>query len=479
MAQSKVFSGVMWAATQRFGTMAISFVTNIVLARLLTNLDYGTIGELAFFVMVANVFVDSGFGSALIQKKNLTEADCSTVFYTNSAISVICYLVLFFGAPWVAGFYKVEILAPLLRVEGLILITNALAIIQTSIMRREMNFRRLASANLAANIGAAVLSIGFALAGAGVWALVVRALSISGFTALALWYVSPWRPKWLFSWKSLKELFSFGGYMLSATLLNTIAANLQSLIIGKIWNRGILGYYTQAMQLRTVAADSISSVIGQVLYPDYTNHQADNATILQKVNFGIYIISYVTVALMMLMACTAQPLFHILFGEKWLPAVPYFQVLCVGGIFYCVQDVNYYVVAAKGRSRTLFLINLVKIPVYIVCLVVIGKYCGFMALLWTIVVYTFVSYLLFSFYATRLLRSNILRQAINIAKSMALSVVPLCLAFMAGRPMTLYPPVATFLMQTVVFIGSFAAISYFTKPEPFVYLVRKFLKREL
>lgn len=462
---------MIWAASQRFGTMSINFVSNLVLARLLTPDDFGTIGMLAFFLAIANVFIETGFSAALIQQREVSNVDFSTVFYTNGAISILCYILLYTGAPFIAEFYNVEILIPLLRVEGIVLLTNALCIIQTTILRREMSFGKLAKANIIANLLGSSLAIVAALLNLGVWSLVVRAIAISLFTAIALWIINDWRPIIAFSITSIKRLFGFGGYMLMSTLLNTTASNLQSLLMGKLWNRSVLGYYTQAIQLRTVAADSISSVIGQVLYPDYSKHQHNNAEISRKLNFGLYIISYFTTAIMILLICCAEPLFSILYGDKWLPAVPYFRILCVGGIFYCIQDINYFVVAAKGKSRVLFYINLIKIPIYIVALILIGKLWGVTAFLWTIVTYSAVSYLLFAYSSTRELGTTMSRQLINIAKGALMSLVPMIITLVVAKSIITPSPWITLATRSSLFVATFLVLSVIIKPEPYTYLM--------
>lgn len=462
---------MIWAASQRFGTMSINFVSNLVLARLLTPDDFGTIGMLAFFLAIANVFIETGFSAALIQQREVSDLDFSTVFYTNGAISIVCYILLYTGAPFIADFYNVEILIPLLRVEGIVLLTNALCIIQTTILRREMSFGKLAKANIIANLLGSSLAIVAALLNLGVWSLVVRAIAISLFTAVALWIINDWRPIIAFSITSIKRLFGFGGYMLMSTLLNTTASNLQSLLMGKLWNRSVLGYYTQAIQLRTVAADSISSVIGQVLYPDYSKHQHNNAEISRKLNFGLYIISYFTTAIMMLLICCAEPLFSVLYGDKWLPAVPYFRILCVGGIFYCIQDINYFVVAAKGKSRVLFQINLIKIPIYIIALILTGKLWGVTAFLWTIVTYSAVSYLLFAYSSTRELGTTMSRQLINIAKGALMSLVPMIITLVVAKSLITPSPWITLITRSSLFIATFLVLSVIIKPEPYTYLM--------
>lgn len=350
MSHSKTFVGIIWASCQRFGTMGVSFISNLVLARLLTPKDFGAVGMLLFFISISNVFIDSGFGSALIQKKNTTSKDYSSIFVINIAISVSLYVVLYFAAPLIAKFYNVSILSALLRVEGLVLIGNALCIVQSTILRKRLDFKRLAIANLTGNTAGTIIAIIAAYNGCGVWSLVIRVLSVSYITSACLWSVSEWNPKFEFDFGRIKNLFGFGGFMLMSTGLNSLASNLQTLIIGKLFHQRTLGLYTQAMNLRNVAADSLQGVIGQVLFPDYASMQ-DKKEITAKLNRSFYIISYFTSALLILLIIIGEPLILCLYTDKWEASVPFFQILCVGGIFYAIQDVNYYVIAARGKAN--------------------------------------------------------------------------------------------------------------------------------
>lgn len=423
MSYSRTFIGIIWSSCQRFGTMGVSFICNLVLARLLSPKDFGTIGMLLFFISVANVFIDSGFGSAIIQKKNTTDKDYSTVFLLNILISVLLYILLYICAPVISEFYETEILTVLLRVEGLVLIGNALCMVQTSILRKKMNFRRLAIANLFGNTLGSIAAIVAAIMGCGVWSLVVKVVSVAYLTSLFLWKNGEWTPKLIFNINLVKELFSFGGYMLLSTSLNTIASNLQTLIIGRFFQQRILGLYTQAMTLRNVAADSLQSIIGQVIFPDFASLNNDNE-IAKKLNNSFYIIAFYTTALLTLLLIIAKPLIIVLYTNKWIEVVPYFQILCIGGVFYAIQDVNYYVIAAKGRSKLLSLINIIKIPIYVGILILCGKIFGIIALIWCIVGYAFISYIVYAVVATRLISSSIRFQIGSLIKSILCSLAP-------------------------------------------------------
>lgn len=479
MSQSKVFTGVIWASVQRFGTMIISFVTNIVLARLLTPDDFGTIGMLLLFLAIANTFVDSGFGSALIQKKNANQTDFSTVFFINLGLSFVVYAILFFGAPWVAGFYDVEILRPLLRVQGLVLILNAFCIIQTTLLRKQMDFRKLSICNLIGNIVGSVVGILAALKGFGVWSLVIRTLTVGFVTSLFLWIIGKWKPLLIFSKQSFKELFGFGGFILLSSLLSTFANNVQTLIIGKLFQQGTLGHYTQARQLRNIASDSISSVITQVMYPDFANNQSDNKILASRLNFSILTISFLTVAIMAICIVAAKPLILLLYGEKWLECVPYFQLLCVGGCFVSLQDVNSNLVAAKGKSKVLFYCNLCKIVVFCALMVGGAKLGGIYGLLISMIVYALVAYLVFAVLSSHYLKSSIWGQLWGIIQCLLLAVVPLLITYYINQRFLLgLPNIMQVIIDIVIFGTIYLTIAFLTKNKAFQYFLRMLQRKK-
>ncbi len=353
--KKNTLSGMAWSAVQRFGAMIISFVSNIILARLLSPNDYGIIGMLLIFIAVANTFVDSGFGSALIQKKEPTKADYSTIFWWNIFLSIFIYIILFILAPYISRFYNIPILSAVLRVQGVVLIINALGIIQHNQMRKNLNFRKLAIITVVAAILSSMIAIMLALVGWNVWALVFQQILLSLFTTILLWYFNKWAPVFEFSISSLKELFSFGGYILTSNLINTICNNLQGLLMGKFFTPSILGYYTQARKLEEITATSFSNVVNQVSYPVFSKLQSNNETLLNILKKISQTILFITTPLMLILILIAHPLIVFLYSEKWLISVDYFQILCIGGVAVCLQNVFYNVVASVGQSRDLFI----------------------------------------------------------------------------------------------------------------------------
>lgn len=414
---------MIWSALQRFGTMGISFVSNIVLARLLTPDDYGCIGMLAIFITVSNTFVDGGFGSALIQKKEPTQKDYSTIFWLNLFMSVVIYGILYISAPAVSRFYDIPLLSSVLRVQGIVLIINALNIVQTNQLRKSINFKRLAVIYIASQIVGAVCAIVLAYMGWGVWALVAQQIIASSITSVILWVMNRWLPQLCFSFDSFKQLFTFGGFILASNLINTFCNNVQGLLIGKFFNPAILGYYTQARKLEEIASQSFSSVVDQVSYPVLSKLQSDNVlmrNVLQKLTSSL---AYITFPLMLILILITEPLIMLLYGEKWLPCVPYFQILCIAGIAICLQGISYNAVASKGASKDLFIWTIVKRSVALVILVVCMYFGGMIGLMWGCSIGSWVILLSNLYLVRKYIRYGFLQQIKDLLPIIALSLL--------------------------------------------------------
>jgi O-antigen/teichoic acid export membrane protein len=358
--KQKAVKGVMWSGIHKFAIMFLNFVSGVVLARLLTPHDYGVIGMLTIFLAISNTFIDGGFGSALIQKKRPSDEDYSTILYWNIGLSVFLYAVLFWGAPIIAQFYDLPLLSKVLRVQGIVLILNATRIVQRNQLRKQLRFKKIAIINCTANAISLMVTIIFAWKGFGVWALVVQQLSLSFLTTSIYWITSKWKPVLVFSRQSFRELFSFGGFILLSNLLNTFCNNIQGLLIGKVYNSSTLGIYTKAQRTEALSSTFISSVLDQVSYPVLSEAQNDKRRMISILKQFIGTSAYITFPLMFLLILLAKPLFLLLYSERWLPSVPFFQLLCIAGIAVCLQNINYFAIAAIGKSKQLFKWTLIK-----------------------------------------------------------------------------------------------------------------------
>ncbi|MBQ3212796.1 MAG: lipopolysaccharide biosynthesis protein [Alistipes sp.] len=458
--KTKTLSGMIWSFVQRFGTMAISFVSNIILARLLSPDDYGIIGMLMIFIAVANTFVDGGFGSALIQKKEPTREDYSTIFWWNMFLSLVLYGVLYMSAPAVARFYDLPLLSQVLRVQGFVLILNALSIIQQNQLRKQLKFKRLASVTVASAVLSAVIAIVLAYLGWGVWALVAQQLMLSGFTAILLWVLNKWYPLLSFSKESFKQLFGFGGFMLLSSLINTIFNNINSLIIGKLFSASTMGYFSQAKKIEDATAMSVTSVVEQVTYPILSEHQNDKnkmRSILKRFNTCTF---FIVTPMMLLICLFAEPIVVFLFTEKWLPVAPYLKILALHGIPMGLQGVNYNAIAAIGKSKTIFATTIIK-RIMTISLMLIGVYIADVeGLLWGMVVSSSLIILYNMILVSKYLDYRVITQ---IKELSGIAFVSAC-SFLIVLCFQNWDTINN-LILVIIFIATYTALSYTLKIE--------------
>ncbi len=369
---------MIWTAVQKYSTMVISFISGIILARLLMPEDYGAIGMLAIFMSLAEVFIDAGFGSALIQKKNPTQTDFSTVFYFNIGMAIVLYVVLFFSAPAIATFYRMPILSKVLRVQGLILFIYAFNIIQRNQIRKNLRFKKLSRITIVSSVISLVVTVAMAYAGFGVWALVAQNFVGAIVPCIFFWVTTDWRPTWEYSWASFKELFGFGSYMFLTHLLTTFSQRITGLLVGRWYDPATMGYYSKASSTSKYATLSVSGVMIQTTYPLYASVQDDKERLANMVKRITSTLAYITVPMLSLLILIAKPMFVLLYSDRWVSCVPYFQILCIGGMAGCLQSVNQQTIAAIGKSKVFFVWTVVKqcmgIALQVVGLIVWGMW---------------------------------------------------------------------------------------------------------
>lgn len=469
--KQKATSGVVWTTIQKFLGMGISFASGIVLARLLTPEDYGCIGMLSIFMVVASSFVDGGFASALIQKKRPTQEAYSTIFFFNLGMSLLMYAVLFFSAPVIARFYKMPLLSSVLRVQGLVLIINAFSIIQSNQLRKQFQFKKLAIVSLVASIISVSVTIYMAYEGFGVWALVVMNLLTAFIPAVVFWLTNKWYPVFVFSKSSFKELFNFGFFMFLSNLINTFCNNIQGLLIGRFYNPATMGYYSKAKSTEELASTSISNVMGQVTYPLYAEYQNDKTMLTNVIKRFTIVIAYFTFPMMFLLILLAKPIFVLLYSDRWLDSVPYFQILCVAGIAICLQGVNFHAIAAIGKSKVMFRWTLIKRGIGI-CLVVGGlAVFGMKGLLGGMVLQSWLIYVINAYLVDKHVGYKLLSQAKDLVPILILSIVSLLVPY----GLTLILPFYNMYLLSVIQLAIFAIIylcgSVFFKMESYKYFM--------
>ena len=481
--RSRTFKGTIWSGVQQAGTIFLSFVSGIILARLLTPADYGCIGMLTIFLIVSNTFIDGGLGSALIQKKDPKNCDYSTVFFWNLVLSAGLYILLFFSAPAIARFYNQEILCDVLRVMGLVLIINAVKIVPFNRLKKNLFFNKIAIIEVTSSLASLGLTIFLAYRGAGVWSLVFQQIFMSFFSACAYWAIGNWRPSWSFSKESFRELFSFGGFILLSNLINNFCNNIEGLLIGKFYSPATMGYYSKAKSTESVSSSFLSQVVEQVAYPVLSEIQNDREQFIDILRKIICSLAYITFPIMLLLVVLAKPIFILLYTDKWLDSVPYFQILCFAGLAICLQGINYYAVAAMGKSKDLFKWTIVKRGlglVFIFCGIIL---CGMRGLLVGIVMTAWTIYLINAYLVAGHVGYSILAQLRDLAPVAGITAVAFFITYASGQIIVanMYFVAA---VQLVLFVATYILLSYIFKLNSFVYFrsllypyVRRFIRK--
>lgn len=468
--KQKATSGMMWTALQKYSTMLVSFISGIILARLLTPFDYGCIGMLAIFMVIAEAFISGGFGSALIQKKNPTQEDYSTVFYWNLGMAILMYGILFLSAPAVARFYKIPLLCDVLRVQGLVLFIYAFNIVQRNQLRKKLNFKILSIVSIITSVISLSITIFMAYSGYGVWALVASNLISAAIPAIVFWFFIKWRPIWTFSWKSFRELFSFGFYMFLTNLLNTIGQQIQGLLIGKFYNPSTMGYYSKANGVERLASTSISGVVTSVTFPLYSQAQ-DNLQILSNmIRRMTMTLSYITFPLMFILLLCAKPIFVLLYSDRWLQSVPFFQVLCIAGLAHCLQGINNQSIAAIGKSRVMFIWMVVKRIIGISAVVGGLLLFGMKGLLVGMVFNSWFSLIVNMSLVSKYIGYKLNNQLIDIMPITIVSILSALAAYSVGMIAQL-PMYFDGIVKLLVFVIIYVGWSLIFKPESYNYTI--------
>lgn len=354
-----VFINFIWKLAERSGSQAISFIVAIILARLLMPSGYGTVALVMVFLTILQVFADSGFGVALIQKKNADDIDFSSVFYVNIAVGTLLYVIMWLAAPTIASFYGMPDLVALVRVMSLVLLINSLRNVQQAYVSKHMIFKRFFYATLGGSIVSAAVGISMAYLGFGVWALVAQQLANSAIGTAILWVTVDWRPKLVCSLDRLKGLFSFGWKMLSSALLDTGYQQLWQLIIGKLYSTSDLAFFNQGQKFPNLIVTNINASIDSILLPTMASEQDHRERVRDMTRRAIKTSIFI-MAPMMVLAFSSTNVVTLVLTEKWLPCVPFLCIFCINYMFWPVHTANLNAINALGRSDIFLKLEIIK-----------------------------------------------------------------------------------------------------------------------
>lgn len=419
--KQKTIKGTVWSMIDSVANQGITFLVGLVLARLLTPQEYGLIGIILIFVAVFNSIVDSGFSNALIRKTDAKDIDYNTVFISNLAMSVVLFGAMFFSAPWIAKFFSQPQLEPLAKVMSSIVLINAFAIIQRTILIKNIDFKSQAKISLIASISSGGIGIAMALCGYGVWSLVGQQISRQLLNAFFLWVFTKWHPHLQFSIKSFKELFGFGWKLLASSLIDTMWREIYQVVIGKFYTPATLGQYTRAHQFSSIASSNLTAIIQRVSYPVLSSIKDDTVRLKMAYKRVIKITMLITFSLMLGLAAVAKPFVLVLIGEQWLPCVPYLQIICFQMMLYPLHALNLNMLQVQGRSDLFLRLEIIK-----KCIAVIPLMLGiFVDIYWMLcgsVIGSFFAYYLNAFYSGPLLNYSVKEQVKDIIPSFLMAL---------------------------------------------------------
>lgn len=466
--KQKVLSNVIWRFAERTGAQLVGFIVSIVLARILLPENYGTIALVTVFTTIMQVFVDSGLGNALIQKKDADDIDFSTVFYTNIVFCLVLYLIIFITAPLISKLYNDEILTAVTRVLGLTIIISGVKNVQQAYVSRQMIFKKFFFATLIGTIGAGILGILLALNGAGVWALVAQQIFNLTIDTIVLWITVKWRPKRVFSFARLKKLFSYGWKLLASSIIDTVYNNVRQLIIGKLYSSSDLAYYNKAKQFPELIVNNVNTSIDSVLLPTMSREQENKEKVKMMTRRSIKTSIFIMAPLMVGLAFTANNIITLLLTDKWSASIPYLIVFAVTYMFWPIHTANLNAIKAMGRSDLFLRLEIIKKAVGVLLLLLTFR-VSVWAMALSLLVSSVISQVINAWPNRKLLNYSYLQQLKDILPSVILAIVMGILVYLVNflNLPTLITLIIQIILGAIIYIGGAVILKF----ESFYYVI--------
>lgn len=456
--KSKAISAMFYSFGGFIINSGMQFAITIILARLLLPKDYGLLGMITIFISISQIFIDSGMTAALIREKNPTEDDFSTVFYYNLGLAIFLYLILFVSADAISKFFNEPQLISMLRVVGINLIIGSFGLIQRAILVRKLDFKSQTKIEILAGLIAGIGAILMAFLGFGVWSLVVQVLFKQLIISVLFSLNNKWKPLLVFNFSSLKRLFSFGWKMLVSGLLATLFNNMYNIMIGRVYSSTQLGYYTKSIQVRDLAAQSITTSIEKVSYPLLSQLQEDKNTFKNSFMKIIKLSSFLTFPLMIGLTVAANPIIQLVFGEKWIPMAPYFQILCLAGMTFPHRAINLNILKVVGRSDLFLRLDILKIVVALLSIgFVVAMNLGIYGLLWSSFFLAQLAFFVNSMFSKRYISYSTKNQLVDMTPSLIASILMGISMYLIAKFLP-FNEIANLLFQILVGFSSYIFI---------------------
>jgi len=418
--KKQVTQGAVWAYADQFGIQLISFAVNLILARLLMPADFGTIALFSVVINVSSVLINGGLSSSLIRTQNVDSRDLSTVFWFNIGMTVMLYLLMFAAAPIIADFYKMPLLTPVIRVYSIVLIIGGFVGVQDVIFEKNLDFKTIFKIRFPSMILGGVSGVGFALAGFGVWSLVFSALIQNLMFTVQYWLYSDWRPTFEFDMQKFRYHFAFGFRMTLSAILNVIFNNIYTIVIGKRFTETTLGFYNRAEAFKNLPISNVSTALNRVTYPLFATFSNDNEKLRNAYRQILKLVIFVVSPVICMMVIAAEPTIRFMLGEKWLPIVPYFQIMSLGALFQPIHSYNLNLLQVKGRSDLYLRLEVIK-KILIIAAVLAGFQFGVYGIVWAQVLISVVSLFINTHYTAKFIKYSMIQQLSDLLPSILLS----------------------------------------------------------
>jgi teichuronic acid exporter len=476
--KEKGLQGVFWTFVEQFGTQIIQFVVQLILARVLMPEEFGLIGMLSIFMAFGSFLVDSGMSVSLIRTQGVDESDFSSVFFINITVSIVIYFILFFSSPLIAIFFKQPILSDVIKVYCLSFIIRAISSIQYVRLTILMDFKTLTILRFPGLAIGGIVGLVLAYRGYGVWSLVYMQLTNLTLDSILIWFQVDWRPSFIFDWIRIKRHFNFGYKLTLSSLIDTIYSNIYNVIIGKYFSSSQLGYYTRADSIKQLPVSNISSALNKVTFPLFSSIQDDNVRLKNVYKRLMQQVLYWISPTLVIAGVLGEPLFRFLMTEKWLPAVPYFQILCLVGIMYPLHAYNLNILHVKGRSDLFLKLEIIKKAVVTIGLIIAIPF-GIYGLLWAQFILNFIGFYINTLYSGKMINYSVSEQVKDIAPILGLAgLIGIFVYFLDLQ----FPQSTDYDFFRLVFgtsfgVGCYILISYITRFTPFVDFKQLILKR--
>ena len=419
--QQKTVRGVIWSFVEKFSVQGVTFLLELIIARIIGPESYGLIAMLAIFMSVSQVFIDGGFSNALIQRKNRDEKDYSTVFYINFGISLVVYALLFACAPAIAKFFHQPLLCDITRVYSLNLVINSLVAVNRTRLTIAVDFKTQSKISFFAALLSGVVGLAMALMGWGVWALVWQAIASAVFNVLFSFYYVRWWPRYGFSMQSFKRLFAFGSKLLVATIISSVYARIYDVVIGKKFTSVDLGLYSRADKFNQFSSTNISGILTRVSFPVLSEIQDDDQRLLSVYRKYVKMSALVVFPLVLGMCGVAAPMIEALLGQEWIGCVTMLQVLCFAYVWDCIISVNLNLIYVKGHSDYVLRLEIIKKSIAFAILLITMNF-GLLAICWGRVAYSLIAFYLNTYYTKRLLNYGFFTQMREIMPFLLMSM---------------------------------------------------------